>query len=255
MNIGVFDSGIGGLTVLKSFLKNLPNYTYKYFGDNANAPYGEKSSEEIYDLTIKGIEFLFSKNCSLVILACNTASTVLPKIQQEWLPVHHPDKKVLGIIRPTAENIIKNNGQKLYLMATPATVSAKSYEKELVKLGSNVKIDPIACPGLAKAIEDSGGQTTKEVVETIRKVLSPVNFADTNTSIYLACTHYEFVEKEIEAQTGCKIFHQNKLCATSLTKYISRHHSELSLKLECGLEIFSSKNASSFIGMANVILN
>ena len=112
MNIGVFDSGIGGLTVLKSFLKNLPNYTYKYFGDNANAPYGEKSSEEIYDLTIKGIEFLFSKNCSLVILACNTASTVLPKIQQEWLPVHHPDKKVLGIIRPTAENIIKNNWWK-----------------------------------------------------------------------------------------------------------------------------------------------
>jgi len=254
MNIGVFDSGIGGLTVLKAFVRELPNYTYKYLGDNVNAPYGEKTSDEIYNLTIRGIEFLFSQNCSLVISACNTVSTVLPRIQQEWLPLHHPDKKVLGIIRPTAENMIMGNDQKIYLMATPATVKSKSYEKELAKLGSSITVEPIACPGLAKAIEESGGKTTAHVVASIKSALSNVGVLDVRYPIYLACTHYEFVEREIKINFNGKIVHQSKMCANSLKKYLLKHESELGLIHQKDMRIMSSKEVSRFASVARGFL-
>ena len=102
--IGVFDSGFGGLTILKAFRKDLPDYDYVYLGDNARTPYGNKSQEVIYAYTRQAVEFLFDRGCALIILACNTASTeALRKIQQEYLPVHHPDRRVLGVVIPLAE--------------------------------------------------------------------------------------------------------------------------------------------------------
>ncbi len=291
MFIGLFDSGIGGLTVLKALIRDLPNYTYVYYGDNANAPYGEKSPEEIYDLTIKGIEFLFAKNCSLVVLACNTASTVLPHIQQNWLSVHYPDRKVLGIIRPTAEHMVESGEKEIYLMATPATVNAHSYEKELVKLqttsrvkrglllspseqeesqkqkqlpslhddgqgglpavasakvgcgrddearrgasAQHIVIHPIPAPGLAKAIEDSGGKTNKIIKKIINKLLGDLStkfeMTHCERSLYLACTHYEWVEDEIRKQTDLKVISQSSIASSSLKGYLSRHD-ELALE-------------------------
>lgn len=336
MNIGLFDSGIGGLTVLKALTCDLPNYTYVYYGDNANAPYGEKSPDEIYDLTIKGIEFLFGKYCSLVVLACNTASTVLPRIQQEWLPMHYPDRKVLGIIRPTAEHMTESGAKEIYLMATPATVNAHSYEKELVKLQtaqihnaetvtspfvplqkgdpdlrfsleggpaqafergrmSKVEIHPIPAPNLAKAIEDSGGETNETIRILINKLLGDLSTFEKTTSpltsalvkgtshwqsanwrkeesqkqrelpsyapgaqkegvvdqpwagrrggfpLYLACTHYEWVEQEIARISKTKIIHQSQICAESLKKYLQRHN-EIHLSRQSTYRLFFSKD-------------
>lgn len=236
MYIGVFDSGIGGLTVLKAFLKNVPNYTYKYFGDNVNAPYGEKTAEEIYGLTIKGIEFLFTKNCSLVILACNTASTVLPRIQQEWLPKYYPGRKVLGIIRPTTEHMLEKGQECVTLMATPATILAKSYEKELTKLGSDIKINPIACPGLAKAIEDSGGKFSSNVDVTLNNCLKDCKGC---APIYLGCTHYEYLEDKIAELTGCATVSQSAICSEKLKQYLQRH-TEMVLKANSSYKLFFS---------------
>lgn len=229
MNIGVFDSGIGGLNILKSFLADLPYYTYIYYGDNANAPYGEKSPGEIYDLTIKGIEFLFAKDCSLVILACNTASTVLPRIQQEWLPKHFPDRRVLGIIRPTVEHMIESGVSEIYLMATPATVASKSYERELKKLGSGVKVHPIPCPGLAKAIEDSGGKINEEIQALLDRFLGPLRDENRNIPLYLACTHYEYAIEIIKTKNDRIIYSQSFFVRKSLSNYLDRHKKYASL--------------------------
>lgn len=223
MNIGIFDSGIGGLNILKPMLLGLPNYTYIYYGDNANAPYGERSPEEIYDLTIKGIEFLFAKNCALVILACNTASTVLPKIQKGWLPKHFPERRVLGIIRPTVEHIIESGVPEIYLMATPATVEAKSYEKELRKLGSGVKINPIPCPGLAKAIENSGGKMNKEISALLEKYLNMFNRKILNQQLYLGCTHYAYVEDHIVKKCHNLVLSQGVMVVKKLKLYLEAH--------------------------------
>ena len=101
MHIGVFDSGLGGLAILKAIKKRLPQYSYIYLGDNARAPYGDRSQDTIYEYTRQGVEFLFRNNCKLVILACNTASArALRRLQQEWLPAHYPDRHVLGVIIP-----------------------------------------------------------------------------------------------------------------------------------------------------------
>lgn len=251
MNIGVFDSGIGGLTVLKAFVRELPNYTYKYFGDNANAPYGEKTPEEIYALTIRGIEFLFAKNCSLVVLACNTASTVLPRIQQEWLPKYNPGKKVLGIIRPTAEDMISQGEKDIILMATPATVSAKSYDKEITKLGGKINIRSIACPELAKAIEDSGGNVDSNTKILLNRYLENIK---PMMPLYLGCTHYELLEEEIKEISNCKIFHQSNICALALSKYLKKHEGELELTKKSDTEIFASQNQECFGRLASTIL-
>ena len=114
MNIGVFDSGLGGLTVFKELLKKLPDYNYLYLGDNARVPYGGKSEKIIYTYIREAVDFLFKKNCLLVILACNTATAVaLRKIQREYLPKKYPDKKVLGVIRPTVESVIDAGYKKI----------------------------------------------------------------------------------------------------------------------------------------------
>ncbi len=237
MNIGVFDSGIGGLTILRAFVQDLPHYTYIYYGDNANAPYGEKTPEEIYALTIKGIEFLFAKNCSLVVLACNTASTVLPRIQQEWLPHHHPGKKVLGVIRPTAEHMIQSGETEITLMATPATVSAQSYEKELKKLGSTMNIHSIPCPGLAKEIELSGGKSSEKIRSLLDGYCEGMRDSEADTPVYLCCTHYEYLEHEIKTITKRNVLAQSTICSKSFSAYLQRH-SEIKLARGTSPQLF-----------------
>ena len=136
--IGVFDSGLGGLTVLKYFLRDLPGYNYIYLGDNARLPYGTKSPETIYNYTQEAVEFLFKAGCNLIIIACNTASAqALRKIQEEYLPKHYPNRRVLGVIRPLAEAITKNTHHKhIGVLGTKATINSGAYEIELKKLKS-----------------------------------------------------------------------------------------------------------------------
>ena len=134
--IGVFDSGLGGLTILKEFIRELPNYDYVYLGDNARTPYGNKSQETIYEFTKQAVDFLFGKGCELIIIACNTASAqALKKIQQEYLPARYPDKKVLGVIRPLVEKVVSvSNVNRVGVIGTKATVKSGVYQKELQQL-------------------------------------------------------------------------------------------------------------------------
>jgi glutamate racemase len=132
MKIGFFDSGLGGLMILKAVAKALPEFDYEFYGDTANLPYGDKSEAAIYELTKQGVEHLFKRDCALVIVACNTASAeTLRRLQDEYLPESYPDRRILGVIIPTVEEVMQEKYSNAILLATKRTVESKKYEKEL----------------------------------------------------------------------------------------------------------------------------
>ena len=139
--IGVFDSGLGGLTVLKSFLKALPNYNYTYLGDSARAPYGGRSQDTIYGYTKEAVDFLFARGCKIIIIACNSVSSqALRKIQQEYLPKKYPNRNVLGVIMPLVEEVAKNkNIKRVGVIGTRATIESNAYVIELKKQNPNTQ--------------------------------------------------------------------------------------------------------------------
>ncbi|HAO98810.1 MAG TPA: glutamate racemase, partial [Fibrobacteres bacterium] len=154
MRIGIFDSGLGGLTIYRTVRERLPAYDYLYLGDSARTPYGNRSFEAILKFTTEGVEYLFSRDCHLILIACNTASAkALRTIQQKLLPAKYPDKRVLGIIRPSAEALAqKSAGSNVALWATEGTVRSESYPLELAKLAPNLHLAqlpaPCSCPWL-----------------------------------------------------------------------------------------------------------
>ncbi len=226
MKIGFFDSGIGGTTILRHVMRDLPQYSYLYYADNVHMPYGNKSPDELYTLTTNALTEMFAHDCQLVVLACNTATTVLPHIQHEWLPKHFPDRTVLGIIRPTIEHMIASGKKKIYLLATEATVKADSYSHELKKLGSDIELVQIPCPGLAEAIEaEQDLQTSPTVRSLLAQYLSSVS--DSHPTVYTGCTHYEIVRDMIYQISGVKAFTQGYLGAKSLDRYLSRHGNQV----------------------------
>ena len=155
--IGVFDSGYGGLTVLKSLMAKLPQHDFIYFGDNGRAPYGERSFEEVYDFTLDATKKLFDLGCPLVILACNTASAkALRTIQQKYLPLYEPNKRVLGVIRPSAEVVGElSKTHHIGLLATEGTVRSNSYKLELEKFSPHIELFQLACPKWVPLIEEN----------------------------------------------------------------------------------------------------
>jgi len=247
--IGVFDSGVGGLTVLKSLLKHLPDYDYIYLGDNARMPYGNKTKEEVYEYTRQAVDFLFKKNCNLIIIACNTASALaLRKIQQEYLPQKYPNKKVLGVIRPMAEAVAVNQVLKrIGLIGTRATVKSKSYLREIKKLNDGLEIFCQSAPLLVPLIE-SGWNDEKEIMATLEKYLQPLKKIKID-SLVLGCTHYPFLEKQIcqIMGKGCKIYNSGEIVAQSLKDYLKRHK-ELGIKLSVKpkLEFYTTGGIGAF---------
>ncbi|MFZ2310970.1 MAG: glutamate racemase [Patescibacteria group bacterium] len=152
--IGVFDSGLGGLTVLKKILKFVPGYHYLYLGDTARVPYGDKSPDIIYQYVTEAVDFLFKNDCKLVIIACNTASAqALRKLQQEWLPIYYPNRRVLGVIRPLAEAAAKQtSGKTIGVIGTNATINSKAYELEIKHLNPTLKVIGQSAPLLVHLI-------------------------------------------------------------------------------------------------------
>ena len=221
--IGVFDSGLGGLTVLKKFLRLVPGYHYLYLGDTARVPYGDKSPETIYKYVTEAVEFLFKKNCHLVIIACNTASAqALRKLQQEWLPLHYPNRRVLGVIRPLAEEAAKQkNGKKIGLIGTKATISSNSYNLEIKHLNPKLKVMGQSAPLLVPLIED-GHANKPETNLILHGYLKPLKNIDV---LILACTHYPYLQKQIKNIMGPKviILDTGKIIAKSLKDYLERH--------------------------------
>lgn len=223
--IGVFDSGFGGLTILRGLVKELPEYNSLYLGDSARAPYGSRSQDVIYEFTRQAVDFLFAHDCELIILACNTASSeALRRIQQEHLPQFHPNKKVLGVIIPAAEAAIeKTNAEKIGVIATESTVASQAFVRELRKLDPSVSVFQNPCPLLVPIIES--GEHQSEMADTpLRKYLAPLLKKNIDTLI-LGCTHYEILKRKIQKIVGknVTVISESSVVAKKLRDYLIRH--------------------------------
>lgn len=225
--LGFFDSGLGGLTVLKETVKILPQYSYIYVGDDARTPYGSRDQETIYQFTLEGVKKLFEKGAELVILACNTSSSAsLRKIQQEFLPRNFPSKRVLGIIIPTAEEIDKfSHSKEVGILATEATVNSLAYPKEIAKFSPHIKVFQQACPLFVPIIE--AGEIDGEDLNLVtQKYLSEMFVKSPKIdTIILGCTHYAIIEEKIKSRlpSGVKIISQGPIIAEKLKNYLIRH--------------------------------
>jgi glutamate racemase len=224
--IGVFDSGYGGLTVLKEIVEQLPQYDYLYLGDNARAPYGTRSFETVYQYTLQCVQWFFSQGCSLVILACNTASAkALRTIQQNDLAKMGADKRVLGVIRPTTEIIGSfSKTNNVGILGTSGTVQSNSYPIEIAKFYPEIKVYQQACPMWVPLIENNEYQSAGAdyfVKKDIDKLLLQSTGIDT---ILLACTHYPLLIEKIKqfVPQGMQVLSQGKIVADSLQEYLSR---------------------------------
>ena len=227
MNIGVFDSGFGGLSVFKAMVATLPGYDYVYLGDSARAPYGNHSQEVIYDYVQEAVTYLFEKqDCQLVILACNTASAAaLRRLQQEWLPKAYPNRRVLGVIRPIAEAVGKiGKGQKIGVIGTRATILSGAYTREIEEqLEENAEILEQACPLLVPMIEE-GFHKRPEMKRILRYYLRPLKQAKVDVLIN-GCTHYQLLEQAITSIMGKRVtvLDSAQIVADSLADYLKRH--------------------------------
>ncbi len=225
--IGVFDSGYGGLTVFRSIAALLPQYDFIYLGDNARAPYGNRSFETVHQYTLQCVEWFFSMGCPLVIIACNTASAkALRTIQQLNLPHLAPSNRVLGVIRPTAEVIGSyTRTNAVGVLGTRGTVSSQSYEIEIAKFFPEIKVYAHACPMWVPLVE-YGEYQSKGADYFVQKYLDELmNKAPEIDTILLACTHYPLLIEKIEKYLPphITIVAQGNIVAHSLTDYLQRH--------------------------------
>jgi glutamate racemase len=225
--IGVFDSGYGGLTVLKEIVHQLPQYDYLYLGDSARSPYGNRSFDTVYQYTLQCVKWFFDQGCSLVILACNTASAkALRTIQQNDLPRLAPDKRVLGVIRPTAEIIGQfSETGKVGVLATNGTVASESYPMEIGKFFPSLSVVQQACPMWVPLVENNE-QHSRGADYFVKKDLEEIfEKGEDIDVILLACTHYPLLKEKIEEYlpVGVKLLSQGEIVAVSLADYLQRH--------------------------------
>ncbi|MFA5946662.1 MAG: glutamate racemase [Patescibacteria group bacterium] len=230
--IGVFDSGLGGLVIMKELDKQFPEYSFLYLGDNARAPYGSKTPEQVYEYTLQAVEYLFAEGCELVILACNTASAnALRRIQQEVLPAKYPGKRVLGILVPTVEQV---HGGTIGIFATPGTVKSEAYVHEIMKRQPTAEVFQVACPTLVGMIE--AGESAEKILVEVEKYVAELKMVMGEKfppeNVLLGCTHFPLVHhlfvKALPASAN--VYDQASMVAKSLRGYLLRHL-ELDAKL------------------------
>ena len=225
--IGVFDSGYGGLTILNQIRELLPQYDYIYLGDNARAPYGTRSFDIVYRFTLEAVRYLFDQGCHLVILACNTASAkALRTIQQNDLPLIDPDRRVLGVIRPTVEKVgeISRNGN-IGIVGTPGTIRSGSYELEIAKLHPTFHTYTQACPMWVSLVENREASSPGAdyfVKQEVDRLMAKEPAIDT---IILGCTHYPLLYDKIRRYVpeSARVLPQGEIVAESLVAYLQRH--------------------------------
>ncbi len=241
-SIGIFDSGFGGLNIMRHIVKELPDYDFVYLGDTARTPYGTRSKDVIYEFSVEAVNFLFSRQCELIVFACNTASSdAIRKIQQELLPKKFPQKRVLGVIIPAAESAgEKTKNLRVGVMATEGTVKSGSFERELKKINPKIKVFQKACPLLVPIVE-AGEHHSKITPIILKKYLNPLMKQKIDTLI-LGCTHYGILKNQIKKIVGekIKIISEAEIVAEKLKDYLKRHpeiESKLSKK---GSRIFFS---------------
>ena len=225
--IGIFDSGYGGLTILHGIRSLLPEYDYLYLGDNARAPYGTRSFDVVYEFTRQSVMKLFEMGCHLVILGCNTASAkALRTIQQTDLPQIDPLRRVLGIIRPTAEVIGSLTATRhVGILATEGTIRSESYTLEIQKLFPDISVSGVACPFWVPLVEYNEGDSpgadyfVKKRIDQLMALDSQID------AIILGCTHYPLLMPKIRKYVpeGVRIVAQGDYVASSLRQYLQRH--------------------------------
>jgi glutamate racemase len=249
--IGIFDSGYGGLTVMRSIVDALPDYDYLYLGDNARAPYGNRSFDTVYHYTLECVNWLFDEGCDLVILACNTASAkALRQIQQVDLPKRNDNKRVLGVIRPTTESIGEySKAGVIGVLGTAGTVASKSYPIEIAKFYPEMIVEQEACPMWVYLVEHNqmnGEGADYFVKQHVDRILARNPKIDT---LLLACTHYPLLIKTIKkfVPDSIKLVTQGGIVAEKLKDYLSRH-SEIETGLMKGKQrdFVTTDDASTF---------
>lgn len=259
--IGVFDSGYGGLTVLKQLLKALPGYDFLYLGDNARTPYGTRSFNVVYEYTLQAVTYLFEQGCPLVIIACNTASAkALRNIQMLDLPRIAPDNRVLGVIRPSVEKVseITHNGH-VGVLGTTGTVVSESYPIELEKWsGGKVKSTvQEACPMWVPLVENNEIQSEGAdyfVRKNIKNILEKDTELDT---LILGCTHYPLLMEVIDKYVpdNIQVLTQGQIVAEKLVNYLHRHpEMDERLSKESSLEFQTTESSDSFEGKAALFM-
>ncbi|RYG92067.1 glutamate racemase [Loktanella sp. IMCC34160] len=243
MAVGVFDSGLGGLTVLDAVQKRLPDVPFVYFADSAHAPYGVRDADDIYELTTAAVQRLWDAGCDLVILACNTASAAaLRRMQESFIP---RDKRVLGVFVPLIEALTERNWgdnspprevavKHVALFATPATVRSRAFQRELAFRAIGVDVEAQACGGVVDAIEEGDTILAEALVRShvdalLRKMPEP-------DAAILGCTHYPLMEETFQDALGqgVKVFSQANLVAESLADYLGRHPAMIGPGTESG---------------------
>ena len=239
--IGLFDSGHGGLTVYRELVDRFPDVSFVYLGDHANAPYGNRDSEEIVDLTRRNVDALFDHGCRLVLLACNTATAVACRtLQQDWLPKRDATgHNILGIIAPTVEAATqtpwaittpqypqKFNTDRIAIFGTQRTIDTGVYREEILKRCPQAEILEVACPGLAGAIERSDSRSImKKMIEDSAAELNARMEGIPPDRVILGCTHYPLVADIFTdvLPSGTRILSQPRIVADSLSDYLARH--------------------------------
>ncbi len=275
-NIGIFDSGFGGLTILDGIRQRMPEYDYIYLGDNARAPYGTRSFDVVYEFTLQAVKKLFEMDCPLVILGCNTASAkALRSIQQKYLPKYAPDRRVLGVIRPTAEVVgTISHTKHIGVLATEGTIKSESYKLEIEKLHPDCTIVGQACPMWVPLVENNEFDKPGAdyfVKDSLTKLLNQDPLIDT---IILGCTHYPLLLPKIKQQlaqlstvncqlstVNCQlstpqIIPQGQYIASSLEDYLHRHP-EMDERLTRGgtCQYLTTESASKFRECASLFLH
>ena len=257
--IGIFDSGYGGLTILKAIRELLPQYDYAYLGDNARAPYGTRSFDIVYQFTRQAVLKLFEMGCQLVILGCNPASAkALRSIQQNDLPNIDPLRRVLGVIRPTAEVVGKLTETKhVGILATPGTIKSDSYNIEINKLWPELSVTGVACPLWVPIVENNEA-TGAGADYFVKKRIDHILWLDPDIdTLILGCTHYPILMPKIKQYVpeGVKIVSQGEYVAESLKDYLARHTDMDARCTKNGtVRYYTTENADKFKEAARIFI-
>jgi len=255
--IGVFDSGLGGLSIFKAIVQELPDYSYIYLGDNARVPYGGRSPEVIYEYTRQAVDYLFKQGCELIILACNTASCVaLHRLQVEYLPKNYPQRRILGVLRPAAEMAAEISfNDRVGVIGTEATINSQAFPREIAKLRPDYKVFQQACPLLVPIIE--ANELEWEGLDSIlSKYCSFLKRKDIGALI-LGCTHYSLIKNKIQHHIGkgVRLIAEDEVVPLKLKDYLWRHPEiESKIGRDKKKQFFSTASSQRFDALTEMFL-
>lgn len=258
--IGVFDSGIGGLTILKELKNRMPDYDYVYLGDNARAPYGTRSYDTVYRYTLQCVQWFFVQGCELVILACNTASAkALRTIQQHDLPNMGTGKRVLGVLRPTTETIgLYSQSGHIGILATNGTVNSESYVTEIKRFFPKTKVSQHACPMWVPLVENREHLSPGADYFIQKDVEQLLNSDPQIDTVLLGCTHYPLLEEKIRKflPDHISLVSQGGIVAEKLEDYLKRHKEmEKKISRKGTIKFFTTDSSAEFDAHADIFFD